>query len=372
MSLTDDQLRERRAYLGGTDAAALAGVNPPAWSQPIDVYLDKVGLAPARSASAAMSLGSRLEPVVADLFTEATGIGLRRRTAPVRSRQYPWAGGHLDRMAADGAVFEAKWAMRSDGWGDSWRREHLEEGVWLDPPAVIVPPHYDVQVQHYLAVTGRGHAYLAVLLGYGDFRWYRIARRQGFIDKLMELEERFWHDHVLAQVPPDPDGSAAYGKHLRRSLPSDAGTEAVATPEQLVLAHRLQHAKESLAEAQRVYDREAQALQLSMGDNAKLVGPDFTISWKQQAPALRVRWEQLATRLAMLGWAYAAGDPEGDPQLAAAQQALVLDTWPTKKKDQAALVRQVAQELELASYDEQGARPFLATFDSDEEGSDAE
>jgi predicted phage-related endonuclease len=350
-----------RRFLGGTAAAALAGVNPPRWAQPIDVYLELTGQAPPRQRnSAMMAMGRLLEEVVADLFTEATGVTLRR---PPRLAGYtcaicaqdglpgcsatisatrPWAGGHLDRWASDGGVFEAKWSQRRDEWGEG----HTPDTA-LEVPARI-PARYAVQVQHYLSVTGRDFAYLAVLLGYGDFRWYYLPRRAEAIAQLEELEDRFWHENVVLGIPPEPDGSEGYSRHLRRALAQDDGLEAVATPEQQLLAHRLQHAREALAEATRDVAREEQALQASMGTTAKLVGPDFTISWATTTPRLKVHTDDALEALVRHSSVWASIE------------------WPKTKKAAKEAVREYLLANALA-HEEPGTRPFTPHFDSDEE-----
>lgn len=341
MPLSEQQLLERRAYLGGTDAAALAGVNPPGWAQPIDVYLEKVGLGKPRATTTMMGMGNLMESVVAELFTEASGIRLRRASRTIRSRQYPWAGGHLDRWALDGSIFEAKWAMRKDGWGEGLGVGTLEAPVAIpgpDAPAPRIPPHYAVQVQHYLAVTGRQLAYVAVLLGYGDFRWYALWRDEAKIALLMQLEERFWIDNVLAGVPPQPDGSQSYGRHLRELYQADAGEEAIATPEQQAMVAGLQAARTGRDEYVRIMAGFEQQLQLSMGTTSKLIGPGFTVSWRATKPRLKVEWEELATELLR--------------QISEEQAA----DWPKTKKDRAELVRRYARTLELA-HEEPGSRP---------------
>jgi predicted phage-related endonuclease len=357
MGLTSEQLAERRSYLGGTDAAALAGVNPPAWAQPIDVYLDKLGLAPERQQSSAMRMGDLLEPIVAQLFTEATGLRQRRTSRPVRSRRWPWMGGHLDRWAEDGLPFEAKWAMGRDEWGPGLGSGTPEAPVLIPAPGdpeyqPRVPLRYAVQVQHYLAVTNRPTGYLAVLLGWGDFRWYALHRDEVMIGQLVELETRFWHDNVLAQVPPEPDGSESYGRHLRRAYANDDGLEAVATPEQQALLAALHDARQQAEAHAKLVATLEQQLQDSMGTTAKLVAPGATVTWRQNKPTLRVQWEALALELMR--------------QL----RGQLTPEWqvPPTKKAQAELVRQVARDLELAS-EEPGARPFRVEFTSDEEHS---
>jgi len=355
-------------FIGGTAAAALAGVNPPSWSQPIDVYLELTGQAPPKATSRMMGMGNLMEPLVADLFTEATGISLRRPAArPDRtcsylhpeggctaslSQQYPWAGAHLDRWASDGASFEAKWAMGKSEWGPGLGSGTLEAPVII--PAATdpdyrprVPLRYAVQVQHGLAVTGRPLGYLAVLLGYGDFRWYALWRDERMIANLMELEERFMRENVVPRVPPEPDGSEAYGKHLRRLYSGDDGLEVVATPEQAAMVGVLHDARKAREQAERIEAEAAQRVQRSMGAAAKLVGLGFSISYRQGAERQKVRWQELATDLT---------------------RGRVIDlggTWPTTKKGEAEAVREFAREHGLVDT-EPGTRPFVVTFDEEE------
>lgn len=348
MALSADQLEERRAYIGGTDAPALAGVNPPRWSQPIDVYLEKVGLAPVRAGSKMMALGQLMEQLVADLATQATGMRWRRPAHRALDRTIP-AGGHLDRIAygydvalqgiegqhfepgLERALLECKWAQRRDGWG--------EQGT------TTVPLHYAVQVQHYLAVTGRPVAILAVLLGYADFRWYRLERNPTLIAWLRELEERFWRENIVPRVPPEPDGSESYGRHLRELYAADDGLQVVATPEQALLAENYRRARAARIEAALEEAAAAQAIQRSMGTHAKLVGDGFSVSWPQNRDTVRVQWPALAAELL-----HRTGvDPEK----------------PTKKASEE-LVRRMAQELGYTTT-EPGSRPFTVHFDSDDE-----
>lgn len=368
-------------FLGGTDAAALAGVNPGRWAQPIDVYLEHVGLAPERQGTGMMGMGHLLEPIVASLFTEATGLALRRPAArqgracrlctrqghpctAVVSKRYPWMGGHLDRWAEDGLPFEAKWSMSSSEWGPGLGVGTPESPVLIPAPGdegyqPRVPARYLVQVQHYLAVTERPTAYLAVLLGYGDFRWYAIHRNEAMIGTLVQLEERFWHDNVLAGVPPEPDGSESYGRRIRQLSAADDGSEAVATPEQQAMLEQLRAARQVLAQAAKAEAAVAQRLQLSMGGHARLVAPGATVSYKKGNDSLHVEWEALAT--ALLGMARVPTEwlpeslPEGVP-------------WDKlTKKARAEAVRAVARRLELAET-KPGTRPFRVEYDSDEEG----
>lgn len=283
MALTQQQLEIRRHFLGGTDMAALAGVSP--WARPIDVFyakrpdLDPIPPTPEDdSPTPMMAMGTLLEPVVADLFTARTGIRLRRRSAPVRCRDHPWEGGHLDRVAADGAVFEAKWSMRKDGWSEQ------------DEQPVRVPPGYAVQVQWYLHVTRAPHAWLAALLGYADFRVYRIERDEDLIDGLVALGESFWRNNIEPGVLPPPDGSEAYSRAMGRRHPADDGETAVATLAQQEILRALRSCRMHQRQLEEEDRRLCQRLQEQMGPISVLDGPGVKVTWRATHPTPRTDW----------------------------------------------------------------------------------
>lgn len=266
MALTPAQLAERRTFLGGTDMAALVGVSR--WATPLDVYLEKVETGPVveRRKTSLMDMGTMLEPVIASAFTRATGIRLTRVNRTIRHPQAPWLGGHLDRWAP-GLVVETKYVhMRKDDWG--------AQGTTL------VPPAYHIQLQHYLAITGRAHGYLAVLFGDGDFRWYALPADRETADLMWELGYTFWHQHVLPQVPPPPDGSTSYGEWLNRRWADAAGPSMVATPEQQLLADDLRIATRDVLTAQHHQAILEQRLKDSMRDTTALELPSGRITWR--------------------------------------------------------------------------------------------
>lgn len=281
MALTREQLIERRRFLGGTDMAALAGVSR--WATPLDVYLDKVAEGePEQRSSTLMEMGNLLEPVIATLFTQRTGIKLWRLQRTLICRQQPWLGAHIDRWAP-GLVFEAKYTAAP---GDEWGEQGTD----------VVPPGYRVQLQHYLMVTGRPMGYLAMLTGRGEFRWYAIAHDPELEAALRELGERFWHEHVLPGVPPPPDGSQSYGRWLSQRWQSEVPS-ADATPKQFVLASQLEAAQQQLLVFQKEVALLQQKLQATMGETARLILPgDRAINWRTQQRATTA-WKAVAQHI---------------------------------------------------------------------------
>ncbi|HAK1272785.1 TPA: hypothetical protein H1131_003126, partial [Listeria monocytogenes] len=78
-----------------------------------------------------------------------------------------------------------------------------------------VPATYLVQIQHYLAVTGKSKAYVAVLIGGNKFIWKEIERDDELINQIIAFELDFWETNVKGHVAPALDGSSAAEKHLK-------------------------------------------------------------------------------------------------------------------------------------------------------------
>jgi putative phage-type endonuclease len=187
-------LRARAQGIGGSDSAAVAGFNR--YSSPRKVYLDKMGLLPPEPENRFMQWGTWLEPSIAHGFTQLTGIPTRR-CGLLRSRTHEFMQVSVDRLTADGGGLEIKNAGHylAEEWGDD-----------SDP---LLPHGAGIQAMHALMVTGRSHWWVIGLIG-GNFPAIRrVERDEDAIAALVELEHRFWHGHVLPQVPPPVTDSIA-------------------------------------------------------------------------------------------------------------------------------------------------------------------
>lgn len=296
--LDDAQLTERQHYLGGTDMAALAGVSR--WGTPVSVFSDKrpdVLPPPARSTSPMMALGHLLEPVVAGLITEATGLTLRQaplhlspwvppyKTRAIQCPDHPWEGANVDRMTAMGLI-ECKWGESRRRWGDMTADRSVP---WVDhPPAQppTIPPDYYTQVQHYLHVTRRAWAVVGVLLGYADFRTYTIMADPDLQGALVTMGEQFWRDHALTGLVPAPDGSDQYEARLRARWARDDGQQRPATPAEVTTLQAIRAAQETKEVAAKEEARLRQVLMDSMAGTTRIDGPAVSVTWRQNKPTV--------------------------------------------------------------------------------------
>lgn len=183
-------LEIRRQGIGGSDAAAIAGMSP--WKSAYSVYMDKIGLGIPVEDNERMRIGRDLEDYVAKRFTEATGLRLMRRNAVLQHDEHDFIIGNIDRKVVGQRVgYEGKVT-------NSYAAKH-----WQDDR---IPIAYELQCHHYMLVTGYVGWWIAVLVGNERFVYKYIERDEEVIDWLQALEVTFWNDHVLSGEEPAPDG----------------------------------------------------------------------------------------------------------------------------------------------------------------------
>jgi len=169
----DEWLQWRKKGIGGSDASVICGVNH--YKSPVELWMEKTDQIEPKVAGEAAHWGTMLEPLIRVEFTERTGLQVKQEHAMLQHSEYPFMLANLDGIALDpvhgDCVFEAKTAgayMAHD---------------WVDH----VPQAYQLQVQHYLAVTNLSGAYIAVLIGGNTLKWHYMARDEALIDMLIAV-----------------------------------------------------------------------------------------------------------------------------------------------------------------------------------------
>jgi putative phage-type endonuclease len=260
-----DWLELRSIGIGGSDAAAAAGLSP--WKSPLALYLEKSGeIEPEDFSTERMVWGQRLEAAICDGFSEDVGVPVFAAPVMLRSRAHPFMQANVDRFAGAPdnvtGVVEAKNSSHKDIW---------EEGV---------PVHYELQVQHYLAVTGLPVFWLAVLLFGNQLRWWRIERDDLVIADLLAIESDFWQ-RVVDHRPPAADGQSSTTDALKR-LRAHEGAKVQLPEEARTLLRELTFAKQSAktaAEREQELENELKAL---LGPaEIGLLGDKEAATWKQ-------------------------------------------------------------------------------------------
>lgn len=185
----EDWLKIRKGYIGGSEAGAVVGLNP--YKSAYTLWAEKTGKVPEFEGNLTTKVGSYLEDLVANLFTEETGKKVRRKNRVLVNEDYPFACADVDRMVVgEDAILEIKTTNSVPAMRLFRKGEYPE--AWY------------CQMTHYLAVTGAKKAYLAVLIECRDFKIFELERDEEEIAALMRAEKDFWN-LVQTDAPPTAD-----------------------------------------------------------------------------------------------------------------------------------------------------------------------
>ncbi len=209
-----------------------------------------------------------MEPFVRAEFTKRTGIEVRTVNQLIQSEEHPFMLANLDGICevpdVGTCIFEAKTASA------------YKAGEWED----TIPDEYQLQIQHYMAVTGYAGTYIAVLIGGNSFRWKFVERDEELISMLIELESAFWN-HVQDGTPPPLDGSKASAKFLAERFHESKPKSHITLPD--TATDLLAQYDEACEELEAVTERKQQAenlLKEMMGENEIGTAGDRIVTWK--------------------------------------------------------------------------------------------
>ena len=262
----EEWLQARRFGIGGSDAAAIVGLNE--YSSAYEVWADKVGILPEKPDTEAMRQGRDFEDYVAARFSEATGQKVRRVNEILHSINYPWAIANIDRKLVG-----------------------LDEGLECKTTSVLnlrkfqngeYPAQYYVQCMHYMAVTGWQAMHLAVLVLNKDFLLFRIERDEEEIAALMSAEKNFWEEHVVSKVAPAPDGSDGITDIIAARYPESVAEMDVDLTLYREALQELVVAKGRVKEAEREEERLKQVIQEALQAAGRGHAEGYKVTWSTQ------------------------------------------------------------------------------------------
>ena len=258
----EEWLSLRRKYIGGADAASVVGLND--YQSPYALWCEKTGIAPPFEGNLRTRIGTEMEPIIARLFEEETGKKVQNCNFSLVNDKYPWAMADVDRMVVgEDALLEIKSTS-------ALNLKHYKNGDY--------PARFYCQVQHYLAVTGKQKAYLAVLIGNSDFKIFEIERDEDEIAALMGMEKQFYEYMVRKQEPP---AIAADVESLDLTYPISNGGSIELFGQKPIMKQWLD-LKAEIAGLQEKMDGIAAALKQDMGEAEIGTDGEYIATWQNR------------------------------------------------------------------------------------------
>lgn len=277
MALTDEQKELRRGRIGSSDIAAIVGLNP--WKRPIDVWQRLTGRSEEEENVEQTSAGTRLEPIVAQWYSEEHSVALSPGITLVRD---DWKVATPDFLVLRSpAIVEVKVVgpRLVHHWGDD------------------TPPDYVVaQCLWQAHVTGIEAIDVAVLLGGTRFAAFHVPFYVEVLRDILEIAESFYREYVVKDVPPPVDASDSWRAYVTRRFPEELEPMAIANDEAETLALQLDDARQRQHKAELDRAEYETALKLLVGNRAGLRGRNWQVTWKTNAQGAP-KWKTIAEAL---------------------------------------------------------------------------
>jgi putative phage-type endonuclease len=279
-------MNDRKQGIGGSEVAAILGISP--WEGPLQVYARKVGLIEDVEPSLPMRVGKNLEALILEEYGRHTNQLVVRNLETFSHPKAPW------RLATpDGFVLgngrTVKWGVEAKAVGSP---------IGWGPGEEEIPSHYLVQVVWYSRIISDVYATdipwwdVAVLIGNKEMRYYRIQRNYELEEELIEAVDKFWHDHVLKRMPPEPTNPK--DREITQKIPQTTRQIRPATPDEEELVGRLKEVYLTKLAIEREYDTLVALLQSKIGGAGGLATSYGTITWLQTKPIKKVDWKAVA------------------------------------------------------------------------------
>lgn len=267
--LSEKQKEMREASLGSSDAPIVAGVSP--YKSPLELYYQLHGELPRYTdeETQAQRIGSKLEPMIAELAAEDLGYKIRRCPTK-RHPKHAFMVASLD--------FEIVGGIKGPGILECKNRG-------ASKPFDTLPDDIMLQVVQQMAVTNRDWGIVAVLFGFGVLKTYEVRRDKELEEYLIELEARFML-RVTNSEPPDHTWTPQTVGLLKKLYPTDSGKviqiEDLRAP---AVVEAYLGSKKALDEAEEAKAENEGHLKSWMQDATTATIPGYTLSWKATKPS---------------------------------------------------------------------------------------
>lgn len=307
--------------LGASDVAAVLGVSR--FKSPWDVWSSIHGLVPPQPDTPDLARGRLFERSLVQLFSDETGM----RTAPLRNALVvgpePFVTASPDMIVWAGEAYtgETKTDRRAELYGES---QNIDR--WDAAAARLVPADYALQTYTQMWAAESEYGFLAVLLPFYQFRWFRFRRDPAVEGALVPALRKWWTRHVVKGEPPAVDSSDTARRYLGEKFATPAEPRE-ADPDEVELALAFarakvaeKNAKERAALIQnQLLERLEGAAQLrvpTVAEKARLTvvrSVSRNTDWHRMArenPAVEALREQYTTETAKLPYLKATAFPD--------------------------------------------------------------
>ena len=232
-----DFVQSRRNSIGGSDAAVLVGCPYNPEYTPLQLYFSKIDEPEEKDLTNFLMVKKRREDQLLDeLFihlkaNEATRFAFKAMFKNIPTSTHPehsFLHANVDGMLSLTNGQEVGIEIKTQ---NSFAKDKWDSGV---------PEYIQMQVQHYMLVTGWESFLVWVEFSHGEFSLFEIQANSYWQDLILKRSKEFWVNHIETQTPPPPSTK----KELSLTAPAHSEPK-VATSDDIRLIDTIKSAKKA-------------------------------------------------------------------------------------------------------------------------------
>jgi hypothetical protein len=250
-----------------------------------------------------MEAGKRFEQPIAAWYSDITGQPIQwfdqTLANPDRSWQVFSADAFVLRDPSCHVEEYGDIAGSAIGGLDSKLVSWDQREKWGEPGTDAVPDYIHLQAQWSCSAADLPWWDIPASFGLERPSIYRVNRDAQIEGMILEEGVRFWHENVLARVPPPPGPSPATVDALRKMFPRNVQALRCATAEEAQLLAELKAANEEWEVVNRRCTEIENRLKLSIGEAEGLIAGKYKLTWRREKDSTGPDFEKAARELAM-------------------------------------------------------------------------
>ena len=269
-----DWKRARMNTIGASEIGVICGLSR--FKSPYTLWCEKKGLIPAQEETIRLRTGHALEPMIAELYEDATGEKLfdPGHYTICAHDDYSWLTCTPDRVIASHIMGD--WIPEKPVELKTMGRYYAKTVADGD-----APDPYKIQIMTQMAILDCEVGDLACLIDNAEFEIYPFERHDRLIKGIVKQAKEFW-DRLQNDDPPPVDGSYSTACSLALRWHRDNG-ECIELPEGAASClDRLIELKAKIKELESEKGACENIIKAALGDATRGESWGLSVTWKQQ------------------------------------------------------------------------------------------
>jgi len=271
----EEWLENRKKGIGGSDVGCIFGLNK--YKSNIQVWLEKTSQIEPEDLSDnfAVEAGILLEPLILKHFTRITGLAVSKPAQMYISSEYPFMIANVD---AEGTDTEGKRFVVECKTANAFMSKD-----WTDDK---IPPHYELQVLHYIIVNNYDYGYIVVSINNKEPIIKRIDITETDRKIIISKEKEFWEcvqENKMPQVEYDSDSADKTLSEILYPVAVKGSVLQVTNPHIDELIIKRNDLNLSIKKCEEELDLIENEIKDFVKDNEKVQTEYHTITWRNQS-----------------------------------------------------------------------------------------